>query len=87
MGIEIVWERVVKHTGEPFTQIRGKQFTYRIKGSTILPSTTNQVISKSEIEKALDFVPMENTVEIQHLRGPSYIYAILMDARIRDTDW
>jgi hypothetical protein len=32
-------------------------------------------------------VPLENTVPVQHLRGPSYIYAILMDPRIRQDDW
>jgi hypothetical protein len=35
----------------------------------------------------LRYVPLPNTVPVQHLRGPSYIYAILMDSRIRRTDW
>jgi hypothetical protein len=32
-------------------------------------------------------VPLSSTVEMNHLQGPSYIYAILMDSRIRRDDW
>jgi hypothetical protein len=31
--------------------------------------------------------PLPNTVPVQNLQGPSYLYAILMDSRIRDGDW
>lgn len=39
------------------------------------------------IEKALERVPLKNTVAVQDLLAPSYIYGILMDARIRESDW
>ncbi|HCQ91503.1 MULTISPECIES: hypothetical protein [unclassified Clostridium] len=88
MNVEIIWSRIVENIGREFIQIRGRIFTYELKGSSsIRPNTTNRIISKSQIEKALEFVPLENTAKIQNLQAPSYIYAILMDDRIRKNDW
>lgn len=81
-----IWERIKKHQGGEFHQIRGQAFTYDVIGSSVIPSTTNQQLPKSHFEKSFKQVPLENTVGIQHLRGPSYIFAILMDERIRHGD-
>lgn len=86
-NIETVWHRIVSHQGETFRQIRGQEFSYSINQSVLNPSTTNQNLPKSEFEKALRCMPLENTVPLQKLRGPSYLYAILMDRRIRAADW
>jgi len=85
--VETAWNRVVAQEGEVFTQIRGKEFTYKVAGNAILLSTTNQQVSKTEFDKALPLLPLSNTVAIQHLHAPSYIYAILMDRRIRQNKW
>ena len=55
--------------------------------NSILLSTVNQEVSKKEIEKALALLPLQNTVPVQHLRAPSYLYAILMDGRISQNEW
>jgi len=86
-NIEAVWARIQEHEGEEFHQIRGKAFHYGMFGGYIVPSTVNQQIAKSDFEKALQRVPLRNTVPVQDLRGPSYIYAILMDKRIHRNDW
>ena len=83
MNIETIWEKICENEGQSFYQLRGKEFTYAVNGNSIKLSTTNYNIAKSTIEKALEFVPLENTVPIQHLSAPSYLYAILMDNRIR----
>ena len=77
-----IWDRIEKHSGKEFKQIRGGKFTYEIRGNQVVPDRTNQNIPKSHFEKAFDLLPLENTVPIQNLRGPSYIFAILMDERI-----
>ncbi len=82
MNIEVVWDNICKNEGKAFRQIRGKEFTYTVKGNCIGLSTTNYNIAKSTFEKALEFMPLENTVPIQHLSAPSYLYAILTDKRI-----
>lgn len=85
--ISIVWDRIVQHQSETFHQIRGKEFTYEVIDERIVLHTTNQHIAKRQIEKALELVPLENTQQVHHLRAPSYIYAILMDKRIRNGLW
>jgi hypothetical protein len=87
VDIDVVWHRIITHQGGTFHQMRGKAFTYSMQGAAVIPSTTNRIISRSQFEKALEFVPLEDTVSVQHLQGPSYIYAILMDDRIRINDW
>ncbi|WP_350300237.1 hypothetical protein [Peribacillus frigoritolerans] len=82
--IEEVWQRIVENEGNIFKQIRGKQFVYTVVGTSIKLTTTNQLVAKSEFEKAVPYLPLSNTVPIQHLRAPSYIYAILTDKRIID---
>ena len=84
--IETLWPRIIKHAGEKFYQIRGGEFTYEIRGNSIIPDRTNIQISKNHIQEAIKYLPLSNTVPVQHLRGPSYIYAILMDKRILEGD-
>ncbi|MGP4107946.1 hypothetical protein [Virgibacillus sp. L01] len=87
MLIEYVWERVKGLEGEQFRQIRGGQFTYKVKGDYIELSRTNRSVSKSTFKEALTHVPLNNTVPLQNLQAPSYLYAILMDKRVRKHDW
>ncbi|MBM4044351.1 MAG: hypothetical protein FJ279_04490 [Planctomycetes bacterium] len=85
--IGIVWGRIVDHQGAVFRQVRGKEFTYRVYGGAVTPSTTNRMLPRSDFARALELVPLRGPGEIQHLQGPSFIYAILMDSRIRSGDW
>ena len=86
--IDVVWKRIIKSEGEIFHQLRGKPYTYEIAGDALIPLGINQNIYKTEFEKALEFLPLSNTTAVQHLRGPSYLYSILMDERIRlDDEW
>ena len=84
---DTIWARIKRHEGETFAQKRGGEFCYAIEGSGIRPDRTNQVISKKHLKEASGLLPLEDTVPVQHLRGPSYIYAVLMDSRIRELDW
>lgn len=86
ISIDTVWARIKASAGEEFHQIRGKPFTYEVCGAAVVPEGINQNIPRVHFEKALELLPLENTVPVQHLRGPSYIYAILMDRRIRGSD-
>ncbi len=86
-SIDEVWRRIEAHAGETFRQIRGGEFMYTATSSYISPDRTSQNIPKAHFEKALELVPLSDTVQLQDLRGPSYIYALLMDRRIRRGDW
>lgn len=85
--IDTVWARIGAHAGETFHQKRGRPFTYRIYGGCVLPDRTHRQIPRSHIAAALEPVPTASTVPLQHLQGPSYIWAILHDLRIRQADW
>ncbi len=87
VGIDEVWRRMERHAGETFTQVRGGTFTYAIYGNGLDLDRTNQVLQRSQIEEAVDRLPLENTSSVHDLRGPSYLYAILMDPRISQEDW
>jgi hypothetical protein len=85
--INLIWERIVLHQGMMFHKIRGEPFTYNVQGNVIALNSTNQNIPKSEINRALYRMPLDSTQAVQDLRAPSYIYAILMDNRIRGNEW
>jgi hypothetical protein len=86
-SFDTIWARIKANEGNTFRQIRGQGFTYTVDGSTINPSTTNQNIPRAHFEEASKLLPLHNTVAVQHLRGPSYLFAVLMDKRIRQQDW
>jgi hypothetical protein len=82
-----VWNRIERHAGETFHQMRGGEFTYVIRSGSLVPDRTNRQIPRSNFEKAFESVPLRDTTPLQSLQGPSYIFAVLMDARIRNSDW
>jgi len=77
-----LWSRIVAHQGETFRQIRGGEFTYIVKGNAVYPDRTNRHIYRKNFEKALRRAPFANTVPLQDLQAPSYVYAIMTDPRI-----
>lgn len=83
----MVWARIIAAEGQVFTQIRGRIFIYEIISGSIVPSTTNRRLPMTDFKKAFSLVPLKNTAQIKNLQGPSYIYAIMMDSRIRADDW
>lgn len=82
-----VWRRIEANAGEPFQQIRGGEFRYEVRSGAVWPDRTNRALPRAHFEKALEHVPLSSTVPLQRLQGPSYLYAILMDGRIRQSDW
>jgi hypothetical protein len=83
-----IWSRIEAHAGETFYQMKGGEFTYKVEGGHVYVSRTDQRIPKSHFEGALALVPLRNTVPLQEkFRGPSFIFGILMDERIKQSDW
>src|ERR1035437_4556971 len=67
---------------ETFYQKTGKPFTYAISGGCVVPSTTNRQLARSQFARAYERVPLRGPGELQDLQGPSYLFAILADARV-----
>ena len=87
VDFEEIWKRIGELEGDIFTQIRGGEFTYELSDSALKPNRTNQNIPKKHFKEASELLPFSDTVPLQHLRGPSYIFAVLMDRRVRKSDW
>ena len=81
-SIQDIWNKIVAYQGQEFRQIRGKAFTYSIRGNMIVLHTTNRQIPKSDVAKALPLLPLTSTVALQSRQAPSYLYALLTDERI-----
>ena len=88
-AIEEVWGRIDAHAGEVFRlKRRGTPFSYTVSGGCVLPDRTRRQIPRSNFAAALQLVPTDTTVPFQQrFQGPSYIWAILHDPRIRQDDW
>jgi hypothetical protein len=81
--IDQVWNRIRQHEGEEFELIRGQRFRYEVPGNYLRPVGRVRHLSKTNFAKALRRVPFSDTTSISDLQGPSYVFAILMDDRIR----
>ena len=86
-AFDVVWARILCCEGEIFIQKRGGQFSFGRKGETLNLSRTNQQVSRAVFEKAYERVPIDMPSRLNDLRAPSYLFAILMDPRIREEDW
>ncbi len=81
-NIDNVWNKIVACEGQVFLQVRGKPFTYSIRGNSIVLHTTNRQIPKSDVAKAVPLLPLKSTVPLQNRQAPSYLFALLTDHRI-----
>ena len=79
---EEVWKRIVENASRESRQYRRKPFTYTIKANSVYLSASNQVLGRKEFEKALERQPRKVS-DLQDLRGPSYLFAVATDDRIR----
>ncbi|MBO8138246.1 MAG: hypothetical protein H0Z40_08945 [Desulfotomaculum sp.] len=77
-----VWNRILSNEGETFRTKTGKEFTYIVVKDCLIPSRTDQKITKADIKKAYKLIPFNGPGVINNtVRGPSYIWAILHDNR------
>lgn len=89
--IEWIWERIKRHAGEEFQTINGLPFTYVVPGNFLRVARDgteiNRSLSRTNFAKALDLMPAAGPGELKGRQGSSYTWAILMDRRIRQSDW
>ncbi len=86
-----LWERIRRHAGEPFKTKRDKPFTYAVPGNYLRVTREGQEINRSlsrtNFMKAAATMPTEGPGAIKDRQGSAYTWAILMDERIRGSDW
>ena len=87
-----VWQRITEHQGEEFRTVTGLPFIYEIDGNSGIwfyrdGRRIEKRLGRQDVEKAIRRCPLANTVEIRDCFDPAYLFALLMDSRIRGTDW
>lgn len=84
MNFDTVWDRIKKFEGETFYTITGKAFAYRIIGNSVVPEHTGFPLSMSNFKKVYDMGELSGPGQISgRIMGSSYVFAILMDSRIK----
>ena len=80
-----IWNNIIANEGNLFYTIKGKEFTYKVNGNKIITSRTSRNITKNDIEKAFNLLPLTGPSVINNLvQGPSYVWSILNDKRIKN---
>ena len=84
-NIDNVWANICKHEGDVFYTVRNVEYTYVIKDNYILINNdSRRKITKTNLAKALDFQnPTCSKIANAGIWGPSYIYGIITDSRIK----
>ena len=83
--IDKVWNNICKHEGEVFYTIRHKEYTYIVKDSYIIVNNdSRRRITRDYFEKALKINnPTPTKIQEDGIWGPSYVYGIITDNRIK----
>ena len=83
--IDRVWANICKHEGEVFYTVRNKAYTYVVKDNYILiKNDSRKRITKTNFEMALQIQnPTSSKIGNAGIWGPSYIYGIITDSRIK----
>lgn len=88
---EAVWRRMAIHQGEQFQTVRGLPFTFELEGAGIWffrdGKRVNRKLTRSQFEVAVSRCPLKSTTEIKDLMDYPYLFAVLMDGRVREQAW
>jgi hypothetical protein len=89
--IDVVWARIEQNAGGVFETATGLEFSYRVPGQFLRVvrdgREINRSLSRTNFSKALQAMPAAKPSAIKDRQGSAYTWAILMDPRIRRSDW
>ncbi len=85
MNIGTIWNSIKQHEGEAFCTITGIEYTYVVyKDYLLINDLKSRRLTKDMIEKAMAIDnPTPKKIELEGCRGPSYIWGIITDKRIK----
>lgn len=88
---ESVWHRIEGHQGEEFKTATRLPFTYAVERTGIWffrdGRRINRKLTRTQVDKAIARCPLTSTTEIKDLMDYPYLFALLMDPRIRRESW
>ena len=88
---EAVWRMIQNHQGDQFQTVTGLPFTFKVDGNGIWffrdRKRVNRKLTRTQVEIAISRCPLKSTTEIKDLIDYPYLFALLMDRRIRGLSW
>ena len=86
MNIETVWKNINTCEGEIFKTVRGVKYTYVVYTDYILINDDKRrKITKTSLKEALEIdTPSPSKIQSANIWGPSYVYGIITDKRIKN---
>jgi hypothetical protein len=86
-----VWDRLRRNNGAVFETATGLKFQLLVDGNGLWIFREGQIINrrltKKHLDRAIGRCPLHLTTDIRDCLGPSYLFGILMDSRIRNGIW
>ena len=82
---ENIWQTIASLQGETFYTVKGKPFTYKVVGNNLYPTHIYSSVRKKDFKKAFDLDHIKDPAQLadEHVFGPTYVYAILTDKRVK----
>ena len=82
---DVIWLNIVRNENKIFKTIRGVSYTYIVKDNFILINgDKRRRITKDMINCALHITnPLPSKLKEKGIWGPSYVYGIITDDRIK----
>ena len=83
-NVDYIWENIKRHSGETFKTVTGIPYDFHVDGEYIRLHNTNWSIPKKDVENALLVKePTVSKFKKAGFQGPSYLYGIITDNRIK----
>lgn len=84
-NVDYIWENIKRHSGETFKTVTGIPYDFHVDGEYIRLHNTNWSIPKKDVENALLVKePTVSKFKKAGFQGPSYLYGIITDNRIKN---
>ena len=88
---QAVWRRIEQFQGEQFFTRKGLPLTYAVEGNGIWffrnGERINRKLTRAQVDVGISRCPLKSTTEINDLMDYPYLFAVLMDQRIRGEAW
>jgi len=84
MDFEAIWANIVSNAGQEFRTKKELPYTYQVVNGAVVPDRTGFALARINFEKAAKVEDLTGPGKLgKDVMGPSYVYGILSDPRIR----
>jgi hypothetical protein len=83
VGFDVVWGNILGHQGEAFYTLKKREFSYEVRGDSVVVDKKIPPIKRSEVERAYGKMPVYRPSDLDGImKGTSYAWGLLNDPRI-----